>query len=260
MPYLTPLKYAPGETLNGVREFVVSRAFSYYWRSRCWRQWRQRRQRAKYRHVSASRVRARKRMRVCVQSPPPASVSVSGVAPVRGESCQWSQDVGREVRAYIDPIVDRRRRHRYHRVSVLLFRSINRLFLPLTRPKRIEPAEKRFFPSLLISLETQSSKMSKNLYLPSYALSQRAHVRSMEQYREMHEKSLKSPELFWSEIASQFHWETPYDVDNFYSYNFDASRGPVKVKWMEGATTNVCYNLLDKNVRNGMGDKVAFYW
>jgi acetyl-CoA synthetase len=82
----------------------------------------------------------------------------------------------------------------------------------------------------------------------------------MEQYREMHKKSIELPAQFWSEIAAQFHWETPYDVDNFCSYNFDVTRGPVKVKWMEGATTNVCYNLLDKNVRNGMGDKVAFYW
>lgn len=102
--------------------------------------------------------------------------------------------------------------------------------------------------------------MSKNVYLPYYKTAEGAYVRSMEQYREMHKKSVESPSQFWSEIASQFHWETPYDIENFCSYNFDVTRGPVKVKWMEGATTNVCYNLLDKNVRNGMGDKVAFYW
>jgi len=102
--------------------------------------------------------------------------------------------------------------------------------------------------------------MSKNVYLPYHATAEKAHIRSMEQYREMHKESVESPAQFWSEIAAQFHWETPYDVNNFYSYNFDVTRGPVQVKWMEGATTNVCYNLLDKNVRNGMGDKIAFYW
>ncbi|KAL4122718.1 hypothetical protein QTP88_015001 [Uroleucon formosanum] len=102
--------------------------------------------------------------------------------------------------------------------------------------------------------------MSKNVYLPYAATSEKAHIKSMVQYRKMHNKSLESTEQFWSEIASQFHWETPYDINNFYSYNFDVTKGPVQVKWMEGATTNVCYNLLDKNVRNGMGDKVAFYW
>jgi acyl-coenzyme A synthetase/AMP-(fatty) acid ligase len=29
---------------------------------------------------------------------------------------------------------------------------------------------------------------------------------------------------------------------------------------MEGATTNICYNLLDRNVKNGLGDKIAYYW
>lgn len=102
--------------------------------------------------------------------------------------------------------------------------------------------------------------MSKNVYLPYHVTSGNAHIRSMEQYREMHKRSVDLPASFWSEIADQFHWETPYDIDNFYSFNFDMTRGPVQVKWMEGATTNVCYNLLDKNVRNGMSDKVAFYW
>lgn len=102
--------------------------------------------------------------------------------------------------------------------------------------------------------------MSKNIYLPYHVTSETAYIGSMEQYREMHKHSVEKPEQFWSKIAAQFHWETPYDVDKFYSYNFDVNRGPVYVKWMEGATTNVCYNLLDKNIRNGMGDKIAFYW
>ncbi|CAH2035182.1 unnamed protein product, partial [Iphiclides podalirius] len=29
---------------------------------------------------------------------------------------------------------------------------------------------------------------------------------------------------------------------------------------MEGAVTNVCFNLLDRNVRKGDGDKIAYYW
>lgn len=32
------------------------------------------------------------------------------------------------------------------------------------------------------------------------------------------------------------------------------------MKWMEGATTNISFNLLDKNVKSGNGDKIAFYW
>jgi len=32
------------------------------------------------------------------------------------------------------------------------------------------------------------------------------------------------------------------------------------VKWMEGAVTNISYNVLDRNVEKGLGDNVAFYW
>ncbi|OWR40596.1 Acetyl-coenzyme A synthetase [Danaus plexippus plexippus] len=76
----------------------------------------------------------------------------------------------------------------------------------------------------------------------------------------MHKKSLEDPEAFWSEIAKEFHWQTPCQPGKFLSYNFDIDKGDIFVKWMEGATTNVCFNVLDRNIRNGHGDKIAYYW
>ena len=43
-------------------------------------------------------------------------------------------------------------------------------------------------------------------------------------------------------------------------YNFDLRKGPIKIEWMVGAKTNICYNALDRNIDNGHGDKVAFHW
>lgn len=44
-------------------------------------------------------------------------------------------------------------------------------------------------------------------------------------------------------------------------YNFDVTKGSVYVKYMEGAKTNMCYNVLDRHVREGsLGEKVAYYW
>jgi acetyl-CoA synthetase len=40
-------------------------------------------------------------------------------------------------------------------------------------------------------------------------------------------------------------------------YNFDINKGPIKIEWMVGAQTNICYNALDRNVDNGHGDKVS---
>lgn len=44
-------------------------------------------------------------------------------------------------------------------------------------------------------------------------------------------------------------------------YNFDMTKGPVYIKFMEGAKTNMCYNVLDCNLRDrNLGEKVAYYW
>ncbi|CAH2985333.1 unnamed protein product [Chilo suppressalis] len=97
-------------------------------------------------------------------------------------------------------------------------------------------------------------------YKPSNHVVEKSRVPSFEKYKEMHKKSLEEPEAFWSEIANEFHWQTPPQPGNFVSYNFDISKGNIFVKWMEGAVTNVCFNLLDRNVRNGHGEKIAYYW
>lgn len=103
--------------------------------------------------------------------------------------------------------------------------------------------------------------MSDQLYEPNEAISDQAYVRSMDQYRQMYAQSLDDPSRFWGDVANQFHWETKVTNPNqICTYNFDISKGPIFNHWMEGATTNICYNILDRNVRNGHGEKVAFYW
>ncbi|XP_054277080.1 acetyl-coenzyme A synthetase-like [Macrosteles quadrilineatus] len=102
--------------------------------------------------------------------------------------------------------------------------------------------------------------MKKTVYEPNAAVSRKSYVKSFQQYKDLYQKSIDDPARFWSEIASQFHWEVPYDVNKFHSYNFDLNKGPISIKWMEGAKTNVCYNLLDRNIKNGMGDKIAYFW
>ncbi|PSN41177.1 Acetyl-coenzyme A synthetase [Blattella germanica] len=102
--------------------------------------------------------------------------------------------------------------------------------------------------------------MGKTVYTPDGALSRKSYIGSMSQYRDMYKKSIDSPDEFWGDIAKQFYWETAVSPNKFFSYNFDITKGPIHIKWMEGATTNICYNLLDRNVKNGLGDKIAYYW
>lgn len=100
----------------------------------------------------------------------------------------------------------------------------------------------------------------QNIFQPDPNFSRSSYVSSMQQYDELYKESIEQPEKYWSNVAKQFYWEIPADETRFMSYNFDISKGPISIKWMEGASTNICYNLLDRNIKNGHGDKVAFYW
>ena len=100
----------------------------------------------------------------------------------------------------------------------------------------------------------------QKIYQPDAKLSSSAYISSFQQYQQLYKESIDHPEKFWGNVAKQFHWETPADPKNFMSYNFDISKGPISIKFMQGGSTNICYNLLDRNIKNGHGDKVAFYW
>ncbi len=100
----------------------------------------------------------------------------------------------------------------------------------------------------------------EEVYEPPSALQRVAHVDSFEKYSALYEQSLADPEAFWAPIARQLHFETPWTPGRFCQYNFDLNKGPIFIKWMDGATTNVAYNCLDRHVNNGLGDKIAFFW
>ena len=97
------------------------------------------------------------------------------------------------------------------------------------------------------------------VYLPPADLARDAHCGSMEEYDRLYQQSINQPDMFWGEIAKQFHWQQP-PTGAFHEYNFDASKGKIFIEWMKGAKTNMAYNCLDRHVEAGHGDQVAFYW
>ncbi|XP_030388801.1 acetyl-coenzyme A synthetase, cytoplasmic isoform X2 [Gopherus evgoodei] len=87
-----------------------------------------------------------------------------------------------------------------------------------------------------------------------------AHVPSLAAYRERYRRSVEEPDEFWDDIAKEFYWRNQHSGP-FLKYNFDVTKGKIFIEWMKGATTNICYNLLDRNVNEKkLGDKIAFYW
>ncbi|XP_047224176.1 acyl-CoA synthetase short chain family member 2 like [Girardinichthys multiradiatus] len=98
------------------------------------------------------------------------------------------------------------------------------------------------------------------MYHPPLELQRDAHVPDFSSYLVMYKRSLENPEAFWKEVAHEFFWKKPA-TGPMLQYNFDVTKGNIFVKCMEGAKTNICYNVLDRHVREGnLGEKVAYYW
>ncbi|ELR25048.1 acetate-CoA ligase [Acanthamoeba castellanii str. Neff] len=97
------------------------------------------------------------------------------------------------------------------------------------------------------------------IYQPPADIASRAHVKSLDEYNKLYEKSVTDPDAFWGEIAERdFYWHQKWSKVS--SYNIDVKQGPVKIEWFVGAKTNICYNAVDRHVEAGKGEQVAFYW
>lgn len=75
----------------------------------------------------------------------------------------------------------------------------------------------------------------------------------MEAYREVYERSLQDPELFWSGVADTFQWHKRWN--KVLQWNFHDP----DVQWFLGATLNITENCLDRHLRN-RGDQTAILW
>ncbi|MFH1057455.1 MAG: acetate--CoA ligase [Pseudomonadota bacterium] len=95
------------------------------------------------------------------------------------------------------------------------------------------------------------------LYYPPQAFSQKAWIKSMEQYRQMYERSISDPEGFWAEVAETFHWDRKWD--KVWDYNYHRSKGPISIKWFLGGKTNITYNCLDRHLAT-RSDQPALLW
>ncbi|OGO61838.1 MAG: acetate--CoA ligase [Chloroflexi bacterium RBG_19FT_COMBO_48_23] len=94
----------------------------------------------------------------------------------------------------------------------------------------------------------------KRVFNPREELSDKAYVRSLVEYKEIYQSSIKDPEGFWGEMAEQLDWYKKWDkvlVDDF-------KEG--KHEWFVGGKLNVCQNCLDRHVRTWRRNKAALIW
>src|SRR5262245_45441468 len=84
-------------------------------------------------------------------------------------------------------------------------------------------------------------------------LSAGAHVRSMDQYRELYRRSLEQPEEFWREQAGLLDWFHPPRAV------LDWDMEEVDFAWYSGGRLNACYNCVDRHLPT-QGEKTAIIW
>ncbi len=91
-------------------------------------------------------------------------------------------------------------------------------------------------------------------YVPPADFSAKAHVGSMDKYREIYESSVSDPAAFWEKEAERITWRKRWDTVCEWDFH------DPQIKWFDGATLNASENCLDRHVANGRGDKAALIW
>ena len=104
-----------------------------------------------------------------------------------------------------------------------------------------------------MSNNIESLQKEDRVFAPSPEFSAGAHVKSLEEYEEMHRRSIEDPEGWWSEQASNLEWQNGWDSV------LDWSGAPF-AKWFLGGKINASENCLDRHVAAGKGDDVAIHW
>ena len=74
----------------------------------------------------------------------------------------------------------------------------------------------------------------------------------IQDYEAAYKKSIADPEAFWSAVAKELEWFTPWQRVLEWNYPW--------AKWFVGATCNISYNCLDRHVKTWRRNKVAVIW
>ncbi|AKU11230.1 acetyl-CoA synthetase [Azoarcus sp. CIB] len=96
-----------------------------------------------------------------------------------------------------------------------------------------------------------SNEQQPRIYYPSEEMVKNAAVSGMDAYRALCKEAEDDYEGYWARQARELvDWKKPF------TQVLDESNAPF-FKWFADGQLNVSYNCLDRNVNNGLGDKVA---
>jgi acetyl-CoA synthetase len=84
-------------------------------------------------------------------------------------------------------------------------------------------------------------------------IAERAHIKSMEEYRRLYQFSISAPDQFWAEQAKILTWYHPWNNV------VDADYDEVDFGWFLGGRLNACFNCVDRHLPEH-GERTAIIW
>ncbi len=106
--------------------------------------------------------------------------------------------------------------------------------------------------------QVESVYMEKRVFEPPEEFVQNAHIKSMDEYREMYNRSIQDPEGFFGEMAEEYiHWFKKWDGP---VEEYDFKGDEIHVKYFQGGKLNVSYNCLDRHLHSERKNKAALIW
>jgi acetyl-CoA synthetase len=100
--------------------------------------------------------------------------------------------------------------------------------------------------------DIESTLKEVRVFPPPESFAQAAHIKSLGEYRGLHEASLRDPEGFWAQQAETLRWSRKWD--RVLEWN------PPFAKWFSGGTLNISENCLDRHVSTWRKNKAAIVW
>jgi len=107
----------------------------------------------------------------------------------------------------------------------------------------------------MTSEKIESLMHEKRLFEPPVQGRDKAHIKSIEEYRAAYKRSIEDPEGFWADRTKELltWFKEPTKI---LDYDFNKP----EIKWFEDGSLNVAYNCLDRHLENGRADKTAIIW
>ncbi|MDI6891197.1 MAG: acetate--CoA ligase [Thermodesulfovibrionales bacterium] len=95
----------------------------------------------------------------------------------------------------------------------------------------------------------------KRTFVPSKEFSEKAYIKSLEEYERLYRWSVEDPESFWSEMAEKhLTWFKKWDKVS--EWNFEKP----EIKWFVNGKLNASYNCLDIFIDTPIRNKAAIIW